>query len=339
MRDGGRDLRDGADLRRQVRGQQVHVAGEVLPGACGARHVGLTAEPSLDADFARDRRHLVGEGRQRLRHVVDRRCEGRHFALRVDGQLLFQVAVGDRRDDLDDAANLFGQVCGHDVDVVGEVLPGAGDAGHAGLPAEPALGADLARDARDFRRERVELVHHRVDRVLELENLALDVDRDLAREVALGDGRRDLRDVAHLRREVRGQQVDVVGEVLPRAGDARHAAWPPSLPSVPTSRATRVTSAANDRSWSTIVFSGVFEEQDLAADVDRDLLGQVAGRDRRRDLGDVAHLRRQVAGHEVDVVGEVFPGAGHAGHDRLTAELAFGADLARDARDFRRERP
>ncbi len=30
-------------------------------------------------------------------------------------------------------------------------------------------------------------------------------------------------------------------------------AWPPSLPSVPTSRATRVTSSANDRSWSTIV--------------------------------------------------------------------------------------
>ncbi|MDC4225834.1 MAG: hypothetical protein MPW15_16690 [Candidatus Manganitrophus sp.] len=30
-------------------------------------------------------------------------------------------------------------------------------------------------------------------------------------------------------------------------------AWPPSFPSVPTSRATRVTSAANDRSWSTMV--------------------------------------------------------------------------------------
>src|SRR6202158_3687063 len=30
-------------------------------------------------------------------------------------------------------------------------------------------------------------------------------------------------------------------------------AWPPSLPSVPTSRATRVTSEANDRSWSTMV--------------------------------------------------------------------------------------
>ena len=30
-------------------------------------------------------------------------------------------------------------------------------------------------------------------------------------------------------------------------------AWPPSRPSVPTSRATRVTSEANERSWSTIV--------------------------------------------------------------------------------------
>ena len=30
-------------------------------------------------------------------------------------------------------------------------------------------------------------------------------------------------------------------------------AWPPSLPSVPTSRATRVTSSAKERSWSTIV--------------------------------------------------------------------------------------
>ncbi len=32
-------------------------------------------------------------------------------------------------------------------------------------------------------------------------------------------------------------------------------AWPPSWPCVPTSRATRVTSAAKDCSWSTIVFS------------------------------------------------------------------------------------
>ncbi len=38
-------------------------------------------------------------------------------------------------------------------------------------------------------------------------------------------------------------------------------AWPPSLPSVPTSRATRVTSAANERSWSTIVLMVFFSSE------------------------------------------------------------------------------
>jgi len=35
-----------------------------------------------------------------------------------------------------------------------------------------------------------------------------------------------------------------------------------------------------------------------------------------------------------DVVGEIFPGSGDAGDLRLTAELALGADLARDPRHF-----
>ena len=78
---------------------------------------------------------------------------------------------------------------GHRVDVVGEVLPRAGDAGHLGLAAELALGADLARDAAHFGGEGVQLVDHRVDGVLQLENLALDVDGDLARQVAAGDRR------------------------------------------------------------------------------------------------------------------------------------------------------
>jgi hypothetical protein len=46
--------------------------------------------------------------------------------------------------------------------------------------------------------KRVELVHHRVDRVLELEDLALDVDGDLLGEVAVGDGGGDFGDVADL---------------------------------------------------------------------------------------------------------------------------------------------
>ena len=38
-------------------------------------------------------------------------------------------------------------------------------------------------------------------------------------------------------------------------------AWPPSLPSVPTSRATRVTSSANEDSWSTMVLVVFFSSR------------------------------------------------------------------------------
>ena len=58
-------------------------------------------------------------------------------------------------------------------------------------------------------------------------------------------------------------------------------ACPPSLPSVPTSRATRVTSAAKTDSWSTIVLIDVLDLEDLAAHIDRDLLRQVAHGDGR----------------------------------------------------------
>ena len=97
--------------------------------------------------------HLLGERRQRVGHVVDGLGERGDLALGLDDQLLLQVAVGDRGDDLDDAAHLRGQVAGHEVDVVGEVLPDAGDARHLGLAAQLALGADLLRDARDLRGE------------------------------------------------------------------------------------------------------------------------------------------------------------------------------------------
>ena len=114
-------------------------------------------------------------------------------------------------------------------------------------------------------------------------------------------------------------------------------AWPPSLPSVPTSRATRVTSDAKRVELIDHRVDGVLQLEDLALDVDGDLARQVAVGDGRRDVGDVAHLAREVRGHRIDVVGEVLPRAGHAGHDGLAAELAFGADFARHARHFRRE--
>ena len=54
---------------------------------------------------------------------------------------------------LGDVADLAGQVAGHQVHVVGQVRPGAGDAFDLRLAAELAFGADLARHAGHFRRE------------------------------------------------------------------------------------------------------------------------------------------------------------------------------------------
>ena len=140
--------------------------------------------------------------------------------LHVDRDLLRQVAVGHGRRHLGDVAHLAGQVAGHEVHAVGQVLPRAGDALHVGLAAELAFGAHLAGHARHFRGERAELIDHRVDGVLQLEDLALHVDRDLLRQVAVRHGRRHLGDVAHLAGQVAGHGVHAVGQILPRAGDA-----------------------------------------------------------------------------------------------------------------------
>ncbi len=111
-------------------------------------------------------------------------------------------------------------------------------------------------------------------------------------------------------------------------------ACPPSLPSVPTSRATRVTSEANDRSWSTIVLMASFS-------------CRISPRTSTVILRDKSPLATAVATSailrtwpvrllaiRVYRVRQILPGSGHAGHHRLAAQLAVGAHFARHARHF-----
>src|SRR5256885_8760705 len=59
-----------------------------------------------------------------------------------------------------------------------------------------------------------------------------------------------------------------------------------------------------------------------------DLLAQVAVGYRRGNLGDVADLAGQVAGHEVDVVGQVLPHPGHVTRsEEHTSELQSPCNL------------
>ena len=335
--DGRRHLGDVANLRRQVRRHRVDRVGQVLPRTGDAAHLGLTAEAAFRADLAGDARHLAGEGVELIDHRVDGLFQLQDLARDVDGDLLRQVAAGDGGRHLGDVAHLSGQVRRHRVDVVGQVLPRTGDARHLRLAAELAFGADLAGNARHLAGEAVELIDHRVDRVLQLEDFALHVDGDLARKVAARDGGRHLGDVAHLGGEVGGEQVDVVGQVLPRAGDARHHGLAAETPfGADLARDARHLGGERAELIDHRV-DGFLQLQNLAAHVDGDLLRQVAHGDRDRHLGDVAHLGGQVRRHRVDALGEVLPHAGHFRHLRLAAELAVGADLARDARHLRGE--
>src|SRR5207245_1397552 len=165
-------------------------------------------------------RHLFGDRVELVDHCVDGLLELEDLAPDVDGDLFREVTLLDRGGDLSDVADLARQVAGHEVHVVGEVFPDAGDSLDVGLAAQPAFGAHLARDTRHLVGKGVELVDHGVDRLLELEDLALDVDGDLLREVAVRDTGGDLGDVANLARQVASHLVHVLGQVFPDAGDS-----------------------------------------------------------------------------------------------------------------------
>ena len=241
------DVGDRPDLVGQVGRELVDVVGEVLPDAGDLRGLGLAAELALDADLARHAGHLGGEAVELIDHRVDGVLQLQELALDVGGDLLAQVAVGHRGRHLGDVAHLPGQVAGHQVDVVGQVLPDAADLDrHRRRLTELALGADLAHDAGHLGDEAVELVDHRVDGVLELEHLPVDVAGDLLAQVAVGDGADHALHLARRAHEVLDQAVDRLGSWRARPGPIPAAPTRcESLPSLPT---TRLTSASSEPS-------------------------------------------------------------------------------------------
>ena len=149
------------------------------------------------------------------------------------------------------------------------------------LPSVPTVRATSVTCAAND----AERVDHVVDGVGERGDLALRVDRDLLRQVAVGDRGDDLRDAAHLRRSGSTAMtftLSVRSFQVPETPFT--SAWPPSLPSVPTSFATRVTSAANELQLVDHGVDGVLQLEHLALGVDGDLLRQVAVGDGGRHL-------------------------------------------------------
>jgi len=189
-----------------------------------------------------------------------------------------------------------------------EVLPDTGDALHFCLASQLAFGSDLAGHARHFGGERVELLDHGVDRVFQLEDLALDVHRNLARQVAVGDSGRDLRDVANLGRQVARHRVDTVRKVLPDASHALHIRLAAELAFGPdfASYARDLVGEAIELIDHRVHDSRGVEELSLecaAVHLEVHGLGQIAFRDRTDDARDFGGGPDQVANelvHGVD---------------------------------------
>src|SRR5206468_2122424 len=203
-----------SDLVGEVVRHEIDVVGQVFPGTGHALHLSLAAELSFGTDFAGDAGDFGSERGELVHHGVDGVFQLEHFAFDVDGDLLREISARDLRGALPVFSDLVGEVVRHEVDVVGQVFPGTGDAFHLRLAAEFSFSTDFAGDAGDFGSERGELVHHGVDGVFQLENFALDVDSDLLREVSVCNRGRHVGDVPDLVGEIGCHEVDVIGQVF-----------------------------------------------------------------------------------------------------------------------------
>ena len=261
---------------------------QAAPGAGDAfdRRPGRRGLP-FGADLARDARHLGGEASESwstIVLIVELRA-GRSRPSSRSVIFCVEVAARDGRRHLGDRCAPGRSGCrpsGSRSRSGPRQVPETPST--CGLAAELALGADLAGDARHLGRERrswstIVLIVLFSSSTSPRASTVIFFERS-----PFGDRGRHLGDVPHLVGEVVRERVHALGQVRARCrrrlrpGPGRRA-----CPSVPTSRATRVTSAANEESWSTIVLIVSLSSRISPLDVDGDLLREVAVRDRGRD--------------------------------------------------------
>ena len=149
--------------------------------------------------------------------------------LHIDGDLSRKITARHRRGHGSNVADLRCEVGRHRVHRVGEIFPGTRHARHHRLAAQTPVCADLAGHAGNFRGKRSELVDHRVDGLLELQDLAAHIDGNLFGKITVSHGNGDVGDIADLRCKVAGHLIDRLGQLLPHARDAFNLCLPAEL--------------------------------------------------------------------------------------------------------------
>src|SRR6202034_2072716 len=133
-------------------------------------YLGLAAQFAFRTDLASHACYFGGEGVELVDHGIDGVLELENLALNVHCNFAREIAAGHSGGDLGDVTDLTGQISGHGVHGVGKIFPRTGHARHVCLTAETSFAAHLAGDSRHFGGERTQLLDHRVQRFLELQD-------------------------------------------------------------------------------------------------------------------------------------------------------------------------
>src|SRR5206468_4006434 len=140
-------------------------------------------------------------------------------------------------------------------------------------------------DPGDFGGKGVELIHHRIDGVLKVQDLPAHFDDDLLGEVSVGDRSGHLGEIGRVSCRVARHRVDVVGKILPGSGHsldfgaASECAFGSYLSGDAGDFGRKSVDLIHHR------IDGVLKVQDLALNVYGDLLGEVSVGDRSGHLG------------------------------------------------------
>src|SRR5204862_2735521 len=100
------------------------------PGTGHASHIRLPAQLSFGTNLTSHTRHFRSECVELIHHHIDHFFDLKDLASHIYGDLLGQVTVGDSRCDFGHIAELHGKVTGHEVDVIGQILPRTGKVCH-----------------------------------------------------------------------------------------------------------------------------------------------------------------------------------------------------------------
>ncbi|KAH3665686.1 hypothetical protein OGAPHI_003874 [Ogataea philodendri] len=206
VRSGSSDLGKRSHLRGQVRSHDVDVGGDFFPKPVNVVNLGLHTQFTVNTHILGHSGDFLGENLQRVHHLIN-----------VGSDFGGQVTFGDRSGDVGDVSHLSGEVQSHGVDVVGEFEPNTRHILDSSLSTQTSLDSCFSSHPRDFEGELPQLVHHLVDSVLQLQDLALGENVGFPRQISSCNGRGDLGDFSHLVCQVQGHCVDIVDERAPNA--------------------------------------------------------------------------------------------------------------------------